>query len=286
MSGGLVSPAAAWLVLVPLEAALSASRRVVLAAAAAALSAAAVLAVLTGLGLTSAGGSLAASPVLPMLGIGSASIYAVLLALEAESLARTGSVLLNQEEERYRLLTGNMSDVISRHGRGGIAQFVSPAAERLFGVPAASLLGHGLFDRVHVADRPAYLAALDAAATGGEARSVEFRVRREPAQGDAAARPHFAWVEMRCRSLTPESLLESPQKMHEVVAVMRDVTERKAQEQVIAAARSDAEQANAAKSRFLATMSHELRTPLNAVIGFSEMLMHEQSLNLGIERRN
>jgi two-component system cell cycle sensor histidine kinase PleC len=40
-------------------------------------------------------------------------------------------------------------------------------------------------------------------------------------------------------------------------------------------ARRRAEEANVAKSRFLATMSHELRTPLNAILGFSEVLKSE-----------
>ena len=40
-------------------------------------------------------------------------------------------------------------------------------------------------------------------------------------------------------------------------------------------ARLRAEEANHAKSRFLATMSHELRTPLNAILGFSEIMRSE-----------
>ncbi len=39
--------------------------------------------------------------------------------------------------------------------------------------------------------------------------------------------------------------------------------------------RRRAEEANLAKSRFLATMSHELRTPLNAILGFAEVMKNE-----------
>lgn len=52
----------------------------------------------------------------------------------------------------------------------------------------------------------------------------------------------------------------------------RDV-ELKRAFQEIETARATAEQANVAKSQFLATMSHELRTPLNAIIGYGELLM-------------
>jgi cell cycle sensor histidine kinase DivJ len=176
-----------------------------------------------------------------------------------------------------------MTDVITRHGRNGSVLFASPAAEPLFGASVADLLGHGLFDRVHVADRPAYLTAL--ADARDEGRSVEFRVRCDRTEGGHRGAGRFIWIEMRCRPL--DRALGKSAKPHdrEVVAVMRDVSERKAQEQALEDARNDAEQANTAKGRFLATMSHELRTPLNAIIGFSEMLSNETQMRLDADRR-
>lgn len=52
----------------------------------------------------------------------------------------------------------------------------------------------------------------------------------------------------------------------------------------LSAAKAEAEQANATKSRFLRSMSHELRTPLNAIIGFSEMMTRKYFGELGSEK--
>jgi two-component system, cell cycle sensor histidine kinase DivJ len=179
-----------------------------------------------------------------------------------------------------------MSDVISRHRRNGAVEFISPAAETMLGTPALRLLGHGLFDRVHVTDRPAYLTALSDAERGSEERNVEFRLRRDTPRGEHGQNysSDFIWIEMRCRALEQASGAVASHDA-EVVAVMRDVTERKVQEQALDLARTAAEQADAAKSRFLATMSHELRTPLNAIIGFSEMIVQEDALMLDTVRR-
>ncbi|GEP34680.1 hypothetical protein NSZ01_24480 [Nocardioides szechwanensis] len=60
-------------------------------------------------------------------------------------------------------------------------------------------------------------------------------------------------------------------ELAEALGTERAGTERRAQQ--LREARREAEDANAAKSAFLATMSHEIRTPMNAVVGMTGLLL-------------
>jgi len=60
--------------------------------------------------------------------------------------------------------------------------------------------------------------------------------------------------------------------------------DREAAYGALEAAKEEVDEANQAKTNFLATMSHELRTPLNAIIGFSEIMMREKFGSIGNEK--
>jgi cell cycle sensor histidine kinase DivJ len=184
---------------------------------------------------------------------GAWSIAAWLLIVPLEVLL-AGARHLKGEAENYRRLTQSITDVISRHARNGAVTFISPAAAKLVTAAPDELMGRGLFDRVHVADRPAYLSALADAAAGQE-RSLEFRMRTDQPTG-----PRFTWVEMRCAPLSSDT------DAQEAVAVLRDISERKAQDETLNAARAELESAQAALMRVVATtQTNSLSRKANAI---------------------
>ncbi|WP_165645136.1 PAS domain-containing sensor histidine kinase, partial [Oharaeibacter diazotrophicus] len=241
------------------------------------IGAAGLLAVATadGLGLIAAPLALPGGPAL-MNGLAGivALGYAAGIATRVEAQHRLDERRVLDGEGRYRLLADTMTDVVTCHGADGDVAFASPAAERLLGVRPSRLGGDGLFRRVHVADRPAYLTALSDAIHKGTG-AAEFRIRR----GEDGEAESWLWVEARMRR-TADAVVAGGV----VVAVTRDIGERKTQEIELVKARADAEAASFAKTRFLANMSHELRTPLNAIIGFSDILVQEIFGKLEYER--
>jgi len=72
---------------------------------------------------------------------------------------------------------------------------------------------------------------------------------------------------------TYNPVLDADGKVSKVLKFASDMTQRRAMEQDLRAAKERAEAAAAARASFLANMSHEIRTPMNAIIGFTEALL-------------
>ncbi|PAP94184.1 sensor histidine kinase [Mesorhizobium wenxiniae] len=155
--------------------------------------------------------------------------------------------------------------VVLRAGRHGEVLDASAKARTILKLQPELLFGNGLFDRIHLSDRVAYLSALADMRDGASARRLDLRVRL-PQNGDGPTADNYRPFSLELMRVEHEDVF---------TLVLRENDELAGLHEELAAAKEAAASAEVAKGRFLAVVSHELRTPLNAIIGFSDMLLHE-----------
>lgn len=158
-----------------------------------------------------------------------------------------------------------MSAVLLRVNRSGDVMHASSQAETLLNVRSDILLGNGFFQRIHVADRVAYLCAVSDINEGAEARTISMRLRMPVEQGTLRA-PGYRQFGVELLSAAGEG---------GAVVILRDEAGMAELEHDLARAREEARVAKVESKRMLAAVSHELRTPLNAILGFSDTLLSE-----------
>jgi PAS domain S-box-containing protein len=137
----------------------------------------------------------------------------------------------------------------------------------------AQELALGWTARLHPADLKPTRRVFDDAARRCQSYATEFRLLRSDGQ--------VVWLaDQGIPRLAPDGRFEG------FIVYGWDITERRAAEAALMAAKDEAERANRAKSDFLSRMSHELRTPLNAVLGFGQLLETDRSEPLGPVQRS
>jgi cell cycle sensor histidine kinase DivJ len=271
LTGGAQSPLMIWFALVPAEASLAGNRKAVWRAGAA--TAVALLTVMFAEGFKLIPAFPSSRPLWLVYGISGLAAIAqsAMLAVAAQGRQRDADRAAATGAAMYRFLADNAMDLITRHSPDGRIRFASPAALALLGIEPEELLGLAPSALASPEDLKIMQAAFVEASYFGRAATAEVRLKR--ADGS------YVWTEMRCRPAAP-----TDGRAADIVAVTRDVSERKVHERALIDARDLAEQASRAKSHFLANMSHELRTPLNAIIGFSEVMTHEMFGPVGAPR--
>lgn len=167
---------------------------------------------------------------------------------------------IRQSELRYRAVVENQTDLICRFRADCVLTFVNEAYVRYFGRSAEELTGTSFLDLIPPAAREAVVKVLREATPERPTVAITHRV-------------YSASGEIGWQHWVNHGLFNEFGQLVEFQSVGRDITEQRQAAEETRRAKDAAEQANRAKSEFLANISHEVRTPLSGIIGMTEQAL-------------
>ncbi len=169
---------------------------------------------------------------------------------------------LDAHNKTLNAITSSTQDAIIMMDDEGKISFWNQGAEAMFGYTDTETIGENLH-RLIVPQRflPFHLEAFprwQATGTGNAVgKTLEWvGVRKNGQEFPVEVSLSSVWLKQRWFA----------------VGIVRDVTARTQQAEVLSQAKQAAEAANRAKSEFLANMSHEIRTPMNAILGLIQLV--------------
>jgi PAS domain S-box-containing protein len=162
---------------------------------------------------------------------------------------------------RLKTIMESEPECVKTVNRNGELIDLNPAGLRMLGATdVEQVRGTHLSMMVDAKDWAMYQKNLEAVFQG-ETLQWQFRCN-SPCGGQR-------WMEQTAGPVRGDA---DPDVVTEMVAITRDITDKKHDEGQLLTAKENAERASAAKTNFLANMSHEIRTPMNGILGMVNML--------------
>ncbi|NQE60853.1 PAS domain S-box protein [Caulobacter sp. RHG1] len=156
--------------------------------------------------------------------------------LEDITNREAATIALKRSRSGYKLLAASMADTVARIRFNGASDYVSPAVQSLIGWTPEEMAGRGALEFIHADDRWLVSAALQRLANGQDVATVRHRALHREG--------HAVWVETRFRLAQNDE-----DGRFDTVAVIRDISDRKALE--------DQLQASEARSRKILANAHQ-----------------------------
>lgn len=199
----------------------------------------------------------------------------------------TANAELAIKEEETRSVVEHMVDCVVTTNEMGVMLSVNPVMEKLFGYSPDEAIGKNVAILVPEPDRSQHEFYMERYCITGHGQAYVGRPYLPGTHGIGLGREvegvHKNGQLISVYLAVSEYFVGG--KRH-FTGVMRDIREHVRIMKDLESARLEAEQANQAKSAFLATMSHEIRTPMNGVIGMIEVLQQSSLSSYQIEMAN
>ena len=201
-------------------------------------------------------------------------------------LQRANISLAIKEEETRSVVEHMVDCVVTTDERGKILS-VNPVMEKLFGYDHDELIWKNISIIVPEPDRSQHESYMENYCRTGHGQEYIGRPYLPGTHGVGLGRE----VEGECKNGERIQLYLAVSEYfvggeRHFTGVMRDIREHVRMMKDLKQARNEAEQANKAKSSFLAAMSHEIRTPMNGVIGMIDVLRQTSLSGYQMEMAN
>jgi PAS domain S-box-containing protein len=177
---------------------------------------------------------------------------------DLEQLVAQRTAELHAQQQRLETVIEALPMALTIKDREGRFVLSNRRFEDIFGLPKAMLIGCSpdeLFP-------PALAARLQAHERTLLETSQMVRFENTLMGRDGTPRDQL---------VTKVPLLDDQQRPEAILTVAVDITEQKAMQRELAAAKTEAERLGQVKSEFLANMSHEIRTPLHGILGMAQV---------------